>query len=60
MVGGAVGAREVVAPRIAGPGWLGSSAGCVGARDVHMGVADPEDARVVGAIDVVSLDGKER
>ena len=56
-----VGAREVVVPWIGGPGgWLGSSAGCVGARDVLIGVADPEDARVVGAIDVVSLDGKER
>ena len=56
-----VGAGEVVVPWVGGPGgWLGNSAGCVGARDVHMGVADPEDARVVGAIDAVSLDGKER
>ena len=56
-----VGAKEVVVPWVGEPGdGLGNSAGCVGARDVLMGVAAPEEARVVGAIDVVSLDGKVR
>ena len=61
MVGGVLGAEEVVVPWVSKPGdGLGNNAGCVGARDVLMGVADPEEARVVGAIDLVSLDGKVR
>ena len=56
-----MGAEEVVAPCVSTPGvGLGNNAGCVGARDVLVGVADPEEARVVGAIDLVSLEGKVR
>ena len=56
-----MGAEEVAVPCVSTPGvGLGKFAGCVGARDASAGVADPEEARVVGAIDLVSLEGKAR
>ena len=59
--GGVLGAEEVAVPCASAPGvGLGKFAGCVGARDASAGVADPEEARAVGAIDLVSLEGKTK
>ena len=63
--GGVLGAEKVAVPCAGAPGvGLGKFAGCVGARDASAGVAvvvaDPEEARVVGAMDLVSLEGKAR
>ena len=61
VVGGVVGAGAAVMSWVAGPAsWSGSCSGCVGARDVCAGVADPEDVLVVVATVAVSLDGKEK
>ena len=58
---GVLGAGEVAEPCEGAPGiGSGKFAGCVGAIDASAGVADPEEARVVGAMDLVSLEGKAR
>ena len=59
--GGVLGAEEAAVSCAGTPGvGLGKFADCVGARDASAGVADPEEARVVGAMDLVSLEGKAR